>query len=157
MEKIEEIIVKHTDEFVEEMNSCSMLPFIGKRKVLMMFVKFSNAIAEMYRRGIDENDEKLLCRFAELDKLYEERERERLETFFKLMCEMKDEMMRASRTAFCRGVCKHSSSVSNSALCYCARRQRFWKSLEEDLNKYIQDNKEKIETKYNEVSWKREK
>ena len=157
MEKIEEVIAKHTNDVLSKLNSCSVLPFIGKNQALMMFVNLSNAVTEIYRKGEDENKQKLLCRLAELDKLYEEREQERLESFVKLMCEMKNEMMKASHLAFCNGVCKHSSSISNTLLCYCARRQRFLKSLEESLDKYIQDNKEKLTTKYNEVSWKKEK
>lgn len=157
MRKVEELIAEYTSEVIEKLNSCGMLPFISKEKALKVFVEFSNTIAETYRIGADEIDRKLLSRLAELDKLYEKREQERQETFIKLMREMKSEMVRASRIAFCRGVCKYSSSVPNTALCYCARRQRFLESLEEDLDKYIQDNEKKLTTKYKEVSWKREK
>lgn len=157
MEKGEELFVKHTCEIVEKLNSCSMLPFIGKEKVLMMFMDYTNEVTETYRNCVKEDEQSVLDRLEEIDKLYEEREKERMETFSSVVDELKREMVKISRNAFCQGVCKHFSSVPNTALCYCARRQRFLKSLEEYLEKFIQDNNEKITTKFKDVSWKRRK
>lgn len=157
MEKSEELFVEHTRDIIKKLNSCSMLPFVGKEKVLMMFVEYSNAISDTYRKSVEENDQKVLFRLAELDKLYEEREQERLETFVRVIEDMKGEMIKMARIAFCRGVCKHFTAIRDTTLCYCARRQNFLKSLDEDFNKYMEVNKERIINKYKEVSWKKEK
>ena len=156
MKKYIELFAEHTDKFLKELNAVGMLPFIGKEKALMKFVDFSNDIASLYQDGVEENDHKVLERLDELDKLYQEREEERLQAFIKLMSDMKAEMLKAARVAFCRGVCKYGSERSFNTLCYCARRQRYLESLEADLSKYIENNKESLTNKYKETSWKRE-
>lgn len=157
MDKSEELFVKHTSDMVKELNSNSMLPFIRKKKVLMRFLEYTNEVKEAYRRYVEVEGQNVLCRLEELDKLYEEREKERMETFLSMMEEMKRELVKMSRDAFCKGVCKHFSSVPNAALCYCARRQRFLKSLEDDVEKFMKDNNGKITEKFKDVSWKRRK
>lgn len=157
MEKCEDLIKAHLDGVIEKMNSCNMLPFVRKKDVLMMFAKFTDAVTDAYRKGIEENNYKVMCRLAELDKLYDERESERSQTFTKMVNDIKSEMVRSARTAFCHGVCKYAAERRDTTLCYCARRRNFLEALERDLNKFVQENMENITTKFNKVSWKEEK